>query len=134
MNPAEMAAAATAMRRSFTGEAPPKAVTDLLGRDAASHRWAAAAVSALSASGYQLALERPVMPVGGFSGGDPSPTLAQFQRYVAQGDIGWFIGGGGFMMRGNGTAAQIAAWVQQNYRAQTIDGVTIYNLQDSSTR
>ncbi|MBJ7287812.1 glycosyltransferase family 39 protein [Williamsia sp.] len=132
--PAERAAAATALRRSFTGEPPPRAVTDLLGRDAANHRWAAAAVSALSASGYQLALERPVMPVGGFSGGDPSPTLAQFQRYVAQGDIGWFIGGGGFMMRGNGTAAQIAAWVQTNYRAQTIDGVTIYDLQDSSTR
>ncbi|GAA1456483.1 ArnT family glycosyltransferase [Williamsia maris] len=134
MNPAEMAAAATALRRSFTGEAPPRAVTDLIGRDAQNHRWAAAAVSALSASGYQLALERPVMPVGGFSGGDPSPTLAQFQRYVAQGDIGWFIGGGGFMMRGNGTAAQIAAWVEKNYRAQTIDGVTVYNLQDSSTR
>ncbi|GGF35192.1 glycosyltransferase family 39 protein [Williamsia phyllosphaerae] len=134
MTPAEMKAAATALRRSFTGEPPPRAVTELLARGAQNRRWAAAAVSALAASGYQLALERPVMPVGGFSGGDPSPTLAQFQRYVAQGDIGWFIGGGGFMMRGNGTAAQIAAWVAKNYRAQTIDGVTIYNLQDSSTR
>ena len=38
------------------------------------------------------------------------------------------------MKRGNGTGAQIAAWVSKNYRAQTIDDVTIYNVQDSSTR
>ena len=38
------------------------------------------------------------MAIGGFNGSDPSPTLAQFQAYVADGDIHWFIasGGGGF--------------------------------------
>ena len=36
------------------------------------------------------------MAIGGFNGSDPSPTLAQFQEYVADGEIHWFIGGGGF--------------------------------------
>ena len=33
------------------------------------------------------------MPIGGFNGSDPSPTLAQFQAYVAAGKIHYFIGG-----------------------------------------
>ena len=37
------------------------------------------------------------MPIGGFNGSDPSPTLAQFQQYVADGRIHWFIGGGAGM-------------------------------------
>ena len=36
------------------------------------------------------------MAIGGFNGTDPSPTLAQFQQYVAEGKIHYFIGGGGF--------------------------------------
>ena len=36
----------------------------------------------------------PVMPIGGFNGTDPSPTLAQFQQYVADGDDPLFIAGG----------------------------------------
>ena len=35
------------------------------------------------------------MAIGGFTGSDPSPTLAQFQQYVADGDISYFISGGG---------------------------------------
>ena len=38
----------------------------------------------------------PVMAIGGFNGSDPSPTLAQFQQYVADGKVHYFIGGGGF--------------------------------------
>lgn len=35
----------------------------------------------------------PVMPIGGFNGSDPSPTLTQFKAYVAAGKIHYFIGG-----------------------------------------
>ena len=56
----------------------------------------AAAVGSQNASGYQLATGDPVMAIGGFNGSDPSPTLAQFQQYVADGKIHYFIGGGGF--------------------------------------
>ena len=42
------------------------------------------------------------MAIGGFNGSDPSPTLAQFQQYVAEGKIHYFIGGGGFGGRDGG--------------------------------
>ena len=29
------------------------------------------------------------MPLGGFNGSDPSPTLAQFQKWVAEGKVTW---------------------------------------------
>ena len=38
-----------------------------------------------SAAGLQIATQLPVK-VGGFNGSDPSPTLEQFQQYVAEGD------------------------------------------------
>ena len=33
------------------------------------------------------------MAIGGFTGGDHSPTLAQFQEYVADGQVRYFIAG-----------------------------------------
>lgn len=101
----------------------------LLTADADGYTWVAATVGSNNASGYQLATERPVMPVGGFNGSDPSPTLAQFQRYVADGKIHYFIGGGGFRANGGSSASQeIATWVADNFSAQTVDGVTVYDL------
>jgi hypothetical protein len=35
-----------------------------------------------------------VIPIGGFSGSDPAPTLAQFKKMVADGQITYFVGGG----------------------------------------
>ena len=67
----------------------------LLEANADQYTWAAAAVGSQDASGYQLATGEPVMAIGGFTGSDPSPTLAQFQQYVADGKIHYFIGGGG---------------------------------------
>ena len=69
------------------------------------------------------------MPIGGFNGSDPSPTLAQFQQYVAEGRIHYFIGGGG-MGPGDsgGSGAQISEWVAQNFAATTVDGATMYDL------
>ena len=69
------------------------------------------------------------MAIGGFNGSDPSPTLAQFQQYVADGKIHYFVGGGGFRANGGSSASQeIAAWVAENFTAQTVDGVTVYDL------
>ena len=44
--------------------------------------------------GYQLATGKAVMAIGGFNGTDPSPTLAQFEKWVSEGKIHYFIGGG----------------------------------------
>ncbi|GGG23462.1 putative glycosyltransferase [Rhodococcoides trifolii] len=111
------------------GSTPSAAVTALLEQNSDQYTWVAAAIGSNSASGFQLATQDPVMPIGGFNGTDPSPTLAQFQQYVADGRIHWFIAGGG-MMGGSssGTSAEITSWVEANYTAQTVDGVTLYDL------
>ena len=100
------------------------------------YTWVAATVGSNNASGYQLASGEPVMAIGGFNGTDPSPTLAQFQAYVAAGEIHYFIqggtGGGGGGMGGSQAAQEIATWVAENYTATTIGGVTVYDLTATS--
>jgi 4-amino-4-deoxy-L-arabinose transferase-like glycosyltransferase len=107
-------------------------INALLKADASSYTWVAAAIGSNSAAGYQLATQLPVMPVGGFNGSDPSPTLTQFQQYVADGDIHYFIASGGRGGPGGNatgsTSTQIAGWVTDNFTAQTVDGVTVYDL------
>ena len=110
------------------GSTPTAEVTAMLEQDAGSYTWVAAAIGANTAAGYQLATEDPVMPVGGFNGTDPSPTLAEFQQYVADGRIHYFIGGGGMGGRESGSSAEISAWVTENFTATTVDNVTLYDL------
>jgi hypothetical protein len=71
------------------------------------------------------------MAIGGFNGSDPSPTLDQFKQHVADGEIHYFIAGGGMggMGRsGEGTSSAISEWVTQTFEARTVDGITIYDL------
>jgi 4-amino-4-deoxy-L-arabinose transferase-like glycosyltransferase len=109
----------------------------LLEENAGSYTWVAAAVGSQTASSYQLATGKPVMAIGGFNGSDPSPTLAQFQQYVAEGQIHYFIGGGGFgggrSMGGSGDSSQIAEWVAQNFTARIVGNTTVYDLSSSTT-
>ncbi|MGN6252315.1 MAG: ArnT family glycosyltransferase [Marmoricola sp.] len=113
------------------GSTSTPALTRVLSADAGSYTWVAAAIGSNNASGYQLATELPVMAIGGFNGSDPSPTLAQFEQYVAAGRIHWFIGGGqGGPGGGPGgsTSTAITQWVQAHFAATTVDGVTLYDL------
>lgn len=107
-------------------------VAAALEEDASSYTRVAAAVGADNAAGYQLATQLPVMPLGGFNGSDPSPTLARFQADVAARKIHWFIasgGIGGMASRGGSQAAgSLVTWVAAHYTAQTIGGVTMYDL------
>ncbi|MEV4426086.1 glycosyltransferase family 39 protein [Streptomyces sp. NPDC049602] len=101
--------------------------------DADQYTWAAATVGAQNAASYQLATEKPVMAIGGFNGSDPSPTLAQFKQYVAEGKIHYFIGGseGGNEGGGGGPGggnSEISAWVAQTFEKTTVDGATFYDL------
>ncbi|WP_230314070.1 ArnT family glycosyltransferase [Nakamurella alba] len=109
--------------------------------DATTTRWSAAVIGDQSAAGYILSTDTAVMAIGGWSGSDDSPTLEQFQQYVADGEITYFIASGGGMggMGGGGTgggaggsgdtsASQITAWVEANYTATTIGGTTVYVL------
>ncbi|WFR68464.1 hypothetical protein P9139_10055 [Curtobacterium flaccumfaciens] len=97
--------------------------------DADDYTWVAAAIGSNSAATYQLATDAAVMPVGGFNGSDPSPTLAEFKRYVADGRIHYFIAGSiGQSNGGSDAASKISEWVESNFAATTIGGVTVYDL------
>ena len=105
------------------------ALTKLLKMDASSYKWVAAAVGSNSAAGYQLATQEAVMPIGGFNGSDPSPTLAEFTADVAKGYIHYFIGGTvGAANGGSSASIAIASWVAAHYSATTVGGVTLYDL------
>ncbi|MFD7257285.1 ArnT family glycosyltransferase [Streptomyces sp. NPDC059874] len=107
--------------------------------DADKYTWAAAAVGSQNAASYQLASGEPVMALGGFNGSDPSPTLEQFKKYVAEGKIHYFIGqssGNGGTAEdgvrrggpGGGTSSEIESWVQATFKTSTVGGATFYDL------
>ncbi|MFD3325190.1 ArnT family glycosyltransferase [Streptomyces sp. NPDC058701] len=116
--------------------------TAALRTDAGQYTWAAAAIGSQNAASYQLASGEPVMPVGGFNGSDPSPTLERFQEYVQAGKIHWFIGQSGAgegaedaaagPTRGGGpsgaTGTAIETWVKATFKASTVGGATFYDL------
>ncbi|MFI5719510.1 glycosyltransferase family 39 protein [Nocardia sp. NPDC051750] len=106
-------------------------VVALLDRDADSYTWIAATVGSMQQGTYQLAADGQIMAIGGFAGGDPSPTLEQFQRYVADHAIHYFIAGdfGGVpgFTEGN-EGAQITNWVTANFTSTDIAGITLYDL------
>jgi 4-amino-4-deoxy-L-arabinose transferase-like glycosyltransferase len=105
------------------------ALTTLLKNGASGYRWVAATVSSDSAAPLQLASGEPVMSIGGFNGTDPSPTLAQFEKYVADHDIHYFVGANSDSFGGgSGDAARITAWVEAHFKAETVGGETVYNL------
>jgi hypothetical protein len=116
---------------------PGAALVALLQADAGSYTWAAAAVGAQSAAGYQLGSGEPVMSLGGFNGSDPWPTLAVFQTYVANHQVHYFIGGGGMgggpSGSGSSATSAISTWVAANFTATTVDGVTVYDLTTPAT-
>lgn len=133
------------------GREPSAALVSLLAADADRYTWMAAAVGANNAASYQLATQRPVMAIGGFNGSDPAPTLAEFQKYVAEGRIHYLLGGGAGGMGGAGSAGgagdsaggiggmggsmggssasrEITAWVAATFTATTVDDTVVYDL------
>src|SRR6476620_8471585 len=110
---------------------PSTAVVSALSANAGQYTWVAAAIGSQTAAGLQLGTQLPVMAIGGFNGSDPSPTLAQFQQYVKNGQIHYFASGGrGFGNQNGGSSAssEISSWVEDNFTPVTIDGSTFYDL------
>jgi 4-amino-4-deoxy-L-arabinose transferase-like glycosyltransferase len=124
---------------------------------AAGTKWSAAAIGSMSGGALALQSDTNVMSIGGFTGSDPAPTLAQFQAEVAAGEIHYFIPGGGFGGGGGapangeesqgqaagtgsagraggggfgrgGTSEEITTWVEQNYASTSVGGQTLYDL------
>jgi len=76
-----------------TGTADPALVEYLLANQG-SARWIVAANGSQSAAGIQLAAGAPVMAMGGFSGGDPTPTIDQLKTYFSTGELRYVLLGG----------------------------------------
>ena len=114
------------------------AMIAILDADAAAFTWVAATEGANQAAAYQLATTHPVMPIGGFIGRDPSPTLERFQSDVAQRRVHYFIehhrpAGDGphhqppFDLP-DSEVSRITAWVTHTFVSRVVDGVVFYDL------
>jgi 4-amino-4-deoxy-L-arabinose transferase-like glycosyltransferase len=94
------------------------------------NRWAAATIGSMEASSLELKTGASIMAIGGFTGSDNSPSLEQFQGYVADHEVRYFISRdhGGPVRRESGSANDIATWVTQNFRPIDVGGTTVYDL------
>jgi 4-amino-4-deoxy-L-arabinose transferase-like glycosyltransferase len=93
--------------------------------------WSAAVVGSQSAASLELSSDTSVMAIGGWSGSDAYPTLAQFEKYVAEGKIRYYVSGGqqgGGPGGQQGTSSAIATWVAAHYTKVTVGGQTVYDL------
>jgi hypothetical protein len=72
-----------------------------------SARYVMAGTSWTSVAPYIEATGQELLPMGGFSGSVPQPTLAAFQQMVRAGEVEYVL-----VSSSAGTAASIAAWVR----------------------
>ncbi|MEU6133513.1 glycosyltransferase family 39 protein [Nocardioides sp. NPDC047086] len=108
-------------------------LAEAVSTNAGNYTWVAATIGSQTAAGLQLETGEAVMAIGGFNGTSNSITLEQFQEYVADGEIHYFIAGGGMGgMRGGSdetsSASEISAWVEENFTQTTIGSSTVYDL------
>jgi 4-amino-4-deoxy-L-arabinose transferase-like glycosyltransferase len=107
--------------------------------DASSYRWAAATSGSQSAASLELASGTAVMGIGGFNNEGGNLSLAAFERYVAKGEIHYYVasqgagggaagGPGGGGPGGGGTSSSIASWVKANFKTVTLGSTTVYDL------
>ena len=84
------------------------------------------------------------MAIGGFNGTDPTPTLAQFEQYVRDGQDPLLhrrrLGGGSAVAVARSRRRQHVEHVDGHHHVghrqlhrQTVGGVTVYDLTSSST-
>lgn len=120
-----------AIRGSALGHrADDQVVAFLREADNPASRWAAASPGALNAAQYQLSLQLPVMPVGGFNGGTPYPSVSQFSYYVESGEIRYYLA------RHDAEdidaeaefADEVTDWVRAHFAYMQIGGMDVFDL------
>jgi 4-amino-4-deoxy-L-arabinose transferase-like glycosyltransferase len=129
------------------GAATDQALVDYLVMNQGSARWIVAASGSQVAADIQLAAGLPVLTMGGFTGSDPAPTLAELEALVSAGQVRYVLLGGGpgggprggpgglpgFRgPGGSGGTDDRAAWVSANCAAVSAAGVSASGLYDCS--
>jgi 4-amino-4-deoxy-L-arabinose transferase-like glycosyltransferase len=107
------------------------ALTSALKSGAKGYRWVAATSGSQSAASLELASGEAVMGIGGFNNEGGNLTLAQFEGYVAKGQIHYYIASGSGMgggPGGGGSSSGIAEWVAKNFKSVTLGSVSAYDL------
>ncbi|HEX7492492.1 MAG TPA: glycosyltransferase family 39 protein [Candidatus Limnocylindrales bacterium] len=89
--------------------------------------WIVAMNSAQESGSMELATGLPVMAMGGFTGSDPAPTLAQLKSYISSGKLrfiisGGGVGGGGFGGGSSNDSTSISSWVTSTCKAVDYGG------------
>ncbi len=118
------------LRGSAMGHPADPDVVARLKLNASAYRWAAAAPGALNSANYQLASALPVLPIGGFNGGTPFPTLAQFQAYVSSGQIRYYVlrRDAADISAEAGFANDVTAWVRANFTPEPYGDTDLFDL------
>ena len=121
------------------GGSDDSALASYLTANKGSATWIVAMASAQSAGTLELETGDAVMAMGGFSGSDPAPSLAQIQADVASGELRYVLvsgnggqgGGGG----GSSTASAVTAWVTSVGKVVDYGGSsgTLYDLSGVAT-
>jgi 4-amino-4-deoxy-L-arabinose transferase-like glycosyltransferase len=105
------------------------ALITLLEQDGSKYKWIAATVGTQEAAPVELATGgAAVLAIGGFNGTDPSPTLAEFEALVANGEIHYYLGENTETFGGGTGSSAITSWVSAHFKTETVGGVTVYNL------
>ena len=113
------------------GSTSDTALLDYLVSNRGTATWIVAIDSAQEAGSIELATGLPVMAMGGFTGSDPTPTLAQLKSDIASGklrfviaDSGGGFGGGGGLGGGGlgGGDTGVGAWVTSTCKTVSYGG------------
>jgi 4-amino-4-deoxy-L-arabinose transferase-like glycosyltransferase len=104
------------------------ALVKLLEQDASAYKWVAATEGSEEAAPLELATGDAVMAIGGFNGTDPWPTLAVFEKLVANHEVHYYVGQGSESFGGGRGSSAIASWVAAHFKKETVGGQTVYDL------
>ena len=110
------------------------ALVDYLVANRGGATWIVAVSGANEAGSIELSSGLPVMAMGGFSGGDPAPTLAQLQAYVASGRLRYILLGSGGRGGLNSASSDVSSWVTANGSVvESVGNGILYDLSGAVT-
>jgi hypothetical protein len=97
--------------------------------------WSAAVDRSSNAAALELSTGTAVMAIGGFSGTDPAPSLAQFQDDVAAHRVSYYVTTNTLGHRPGWAGlghTDIARWVAANFPSQKVGRTVVYDLSSGS--